>query len=231
MDKYVKLKDVPKGKRWEHYWNYYKIHTIIGGFLLVMGVMLIKDVFFREKVDLVITVASTGYFSEEASQELERCLNEYARDYNGNGHKLVEMYDVTLSTDVNADPQVVMANQTRLLAQFQNTDAAILLMDEEIYEYLGPDEEENLSAGMVDLVGEEAAPLIREDRRRIYLKDLPALQDNEYIQRLPDLFFVIRDESNVNRKNKPEISETYQNSVDFLRNMVRNEVDSADANS
>ena len=208
MDKYVKLKDVPKGKRWEHYWNYYKIHTIIGGFLLVMGVMLIKDVFFREKVDLVITVASTGYFSEEASQELERCLNEYARDYNGNGHKLVEMYDVTLSTDVNADPQVVMANQTRLLAQFQNTDAAILLMDEEIYEYLGPDEEENLYAGMVDLVGEEAAPLIREDRRRIYLKDLPALQDNEYIQRLPDLFFVIRDESNVNRKNKPEISET-----------------------
>ena len=231
MDKYVKLKDVPKGKRWEHYWNYYKIHTIIGGFFLVMGVMLIKDVFFREKVDLVITVASTGYFSEEASQELERCLNEYARDYNGNGHKLVEMYDVTLSTDVNADPQVVMANQTRLLAQFQNTDAAILLMDEEIYEYLGPDEEENLYAGMVDLVGEEAAPLIREDRRRIYLKDLPALQDNEYIQRLPDLFFVIRDESNVNRKNKPEISETYQNSVDFLRNMVRNEVDSADANS
>ena len=231
MDKYVKLKDVPKGKRWEHYWNYYKIHTIIGGFLLVMGVMLIKDVLFREKVDLVITVASTGYFSEEASQELERCLNEYARDYNGNGHKLVEMYDVTLSTDVNADPQVVMANQTRLLAQFQNTDAAILLMDEEIYEYLGPDEEENLYAGMVDLVGEEAAPLIREDRRRIYLKDLPALQDNEYIQRLPDLFFVIRDESNVNRKNKPEISETYQNSVDFLRNMVRNEVDSADANS
>ena len=222
MDKYVKLKDVPKGKRWEHYWNYYKIHTIIGGFLLVMGVMLIKDVFFREKVDLVITVASTGYFSEEASQELERCLNEYARDYNGNGHKLVEMYDVTLSTDVNADPQVVMANQTRLLAQFQNTDAAILLMDEEIYEYLGPDEEENLYVGMVDLVGEEAAPLIREDRRRIYLKDLPALQDNEYIQRLPDLFFVIRDESNVNRKNKPEISETYQNSVDFLRNMVRN---------
>ena len=231
MDKYVKLKDVPKGKRWEHYWNYYKIHTIIGGFLLVMGVMLIKDVFFREKVDLVITVASTGYFSEEASQELERCLNEYARDYYGNGHKLVEMYDVTLSTDVNADPQVVMANQTRLLAQFQNTDAAILLMDEEIYEYLGPDEEENLYAGMVDLVGEEAAPLIREDRRRIYLKDLPALQDNEYIQRLPDLFFVIRDESNVNRKIKPEISETYQNSVDFLRNMVRNEVDSADANS
>ena len=231
MDKYVKLKDVPKGKRWEHYWNYYKIHTIIGGFLLVMGVMLSKDVFFREKVDLVITVASTGYFSEEASQELERCLNEYARDYNGNGHKLVEMYDVTLSTDVNADPQVVMANQTRLLAQFQNTDAAILLMDEEIYEYLGPDEEENLYVGMVDLVGEEAAPLIREDRRRIYLKDLPALQDNEYIQRLPDLFFVIRDESNVNRKNKPEISETYQNSVDFLRNMVRNEVDSADANS
>lgn len=228
MDKYVKLKDVPKGQRWEHYWNYYKIHTIVGGFLLIMGVMLIKDVFFREKVDLVITVATTGYFSEESNEELERYLNEYARDYSGNGHKLVDKYDIILSTDVNADPQVVMANQTRLLAQFQNTDAAILLMDEEIYEYLGSDDEEDLYADMVDLVGEEAAPLIREDRRRIYLKDLPALQDNEYIQRMPDLFFVIRDESNVNRKNKPEVAETYQDSVDFLRNMVRNEVDSAD---
>lgn len=220
MDKYVKIWDVPKGQRWAHYWNYYKIHTFVGGFVLIMLAVLIKDVFFQEKPDLVITVASTKYFSTEAEEELQKTFEEYARDYNGNGHKYIDKYSITMSTEVGADPQVVMANQTRLLAQFQNTDAAILLMDQEIYDYLRSDEEDGLYADIVELVGGEASEYVSEDGKKIYLKELPALQENEYIQRLPDLFFVIRDESNVNRKNKEEVALTYQNSVDFLRNLI-----------
>ena len=83
MDKYVKIWDVPKGKRWEHYWNYYKVHTIVGAFVLILLIMLIKDVFFQEKPDLVVTVASTRYFTTESNEELSKVLSGYARDYNG----------------------------------------------------------------------------------------------------------------------------------------------------
>lgn len=225
MDKYVKIWDVPKGQRWAHYWNYYKVHTIVGGFILILTISLIRDVFFQEKPDLVVTVASTKYFTTECDEELSRVLTSYARDYNGNNHKYIDKYQVTMSTEANADMQMVMASQTKLIAQFQNTDAAIFLLDQDIYDYLRSDEEEDLYADMAVLVGDEAAPFVSEDGKRIYLKELPAFQDNAEIQALPDLFFVIRSESNVNRKNKPEVSLTYQNSVDFLRNLVRNDAE------
>ena len=222
MDKYVKIWDVPKGKRWEHYWNYYKVHTIVGAFVLLLLVMLIKDVFFQEKPDLVVTVASTKYFTTESNEELSRVLSSYARDYNGNNHKFVDHYQVTISTEANADMQMVMASQTKLIAQFQNTDAAGFLLDQDIYDYLRSDEEDGLYADMTEAIGEEAAPFVSEDGKRIYLKELPALQDNAEIQALPDLFFVIRSESNLNRKNEPKAALAYQNSLDFLKNLISN---------
>ncbi len=227
MDKYVKIWDVPKGKRWEHYWNYYKIHTIVGAFILILTVMLIKDVFFQEKPDMVVTVASTRYYSPEAEVELQRVFEGYSRDYTGNGHKYVDKYQIIMSTEANADMQVVMASQTKLVAQFQNTDAAVFLMDQEIYDYLRSDEEEGLYADLTELLGEEARDLVSENGQRIYIKELPAFQENELIQSLPDLFFVIRDESNINRKDKPEVSLAYQNSVDFLRNLIRDDAEEA----
>ena len=216
MDKYVKIWDVPKGKRWEHYWNYYKVHTIVGAFVLILLIMLIKDVFFQEKPDLVVTVASTRYFTTESNEELSKVLSGYARDYNGNRHKFVDNYQVTMSTEANAD---------KLIAQFQNTDAAVFLLDQDIYDYLRSDEEDDLYADMIDVIGDEAAPFVSEDGKRIYLKELPAFQDNDKIQALPDLFFVIRSESNLNRKNKPEVSLAYQNSIDFLKNLISNNME------
>lgn len=222
MDKYVKIWDVPKGKRWEHYWNYYKVHTIVGAFVLLLLAMLIRDVFFQEKPDLVVTVASTKYFTTESNEELSRVLSSYARDYNGNGHKYVDNYQVTMSTEANADMQMVIASQTKLIAQFQNTDAAVFLLDQDIYDYLRSDEEDDLYADMTEVLGDEAEAFVSEDGKRIYLKELPALQDNAEIQALPDLFFVIRSESNVNRKDKPEVALTYQDSIDFLKNLISN---------
>lgn len=218
MDKYVKLKDVPKGKRWEHYWNYYKIHTFIGVFVVIMAAMLIKDVVFKEKVDIVLTVSSVKYTSEEVSAELERALSLHARDFDGNGKRVADIYQITMSTDANADPEMVMAAQTRLIAQFQDKNAIIFLMDEDIYNYLGSDEE--LFADLSQAVGGSVTPLLGEDKTRLYLKDIPVYQDNELLQKLPDLFFVMRREQDVNPKGDEEIALLYSRSVQMMENLA-----------
>lgn len=158
MDKYVKIWDVPKGQRWAHYWNYYKIHTFVGIFVVLMVAMLIKDVVFKEKIDMVLTVSSVRSSTEEVSGELERVLGLYTEDFDGNGKRTTDVNQIVMSTDINADPQMVMAAQTRLIAQFQDKNAIIFLMDEEIYDYLRS--EEDLFADLSQTVGGSVTPLL-----------------------------------------------------------------------
>ena len=221
MDKYMKLKDIPKGKRWAHFWEYYKIHTIVTVAVLVLVVMLVKDVFFREKVDIVITESSVKYTTEAASAELKRVLTLHARDFDGNGERVADVYQITMSTDVNEDPQMIIAAQTRLVAQFQDENAIIFLMDEDIYNYLKSDEDPDaMYADLSETVGGSVTPLLGEDKTRLYLKDIPAYQDNELLQQLPDLFFVMRREEHVNRKGDEKIAEIYDRSVQMMENLA-----------
>ena len=220
MDKYVKPWDVPKGQRWSYFWSYYKVHTIVGIVVLVMVGTLIKDVFFREKPDLTVTVATSGYLSDEATAELQRVFEEYSRDYNENGKKYVDQYEIYLSTEVSADPQLVMAGQTKLLAQFQIPEAIVFLMDQAIYDYLDVDEDEGVFVNLTQAIGEEAAPYVSEDGRRMYCRDIPILKDSPYANMYSELFFVVRDTSAMGERNQKKSAQPYQNSIDFLRNLV-----------
>ena len=135
MDKYMKLKDIPKGQRWEHFWTYYKVQTIIGAFVVLLVAMLVKDVVFKEKVDIYLTVASSEYASDAVSAELSRVLQQYGEDFDGNGDLSVYVDQITMSTEsYTVDPEMVMAAQTRLIAQFQDKNQIIFLMDQDIYD-------------------------------------------------------------------------------------------------
>lgn len=218
MDKYVKLRDVPKGKRWEHYWNYYKVHTFIGAFVLIMVGTLISDVAFREKVDVYLTVASTKYIREENTEALNHLLETGGEDFDGNGKTVVDVNQIYMPTDISADPEVVMAAQTRLIAQFQDKNAIIFLIDQDIYDYLYSDEE--LYANLAETVGGSVTPLLGEDPTRLYLKDIPGVAGNEELEKLPNLFFVMRREQDVNLKNEPKVAEIYQRSVQVMENLA-----------
>lgn len=225
MDKYMKLKDIPKGQRWEHFWTYYKVQTIIGAFVVLLVAMLVKDVVFKEKVDIYLTVASSEYASDAVSAELSRVLQQYGEDFDGNGDLSVYVDQITMSTEsYTVDPEMVMAAQTRLIAQFQDKNQIIFLMDQDIYDYLNYDEEGEdtaIFANLADTVGGSVTPLLGEETDKLYLKDIPAYQENELLQQLPqEMFFVMRREQDVNPKGDEEIAEIYQRSVKMMENLA-----------
>ena len=81
MDKYMKLKDIPKGQRWAHFKEYYKFQTFMAVFIGILLIILVKDMFFSEKYDITITEATTRYYSEEVMSEMDTMFTEHSRDY------------------------------------------------------------------------------------------------------------------------------------------------------
>ena len=117
-----------------------------------------------------------------------------------------------------------MAAQTRVIAQFQDKNQIIFLMDQDIYDYLNYDEEGEdtaIFADLADTVGGSVTPLLGEETDKLYLKDIPAYQENELLQQLPqEMFFVMRREQDVNPKGDEEIAEIYQRSVKMMENLA-----------
>ena len=55
----------------------------------------------------------------------------------------------------------------------------------------------------------------------LYLKDIPAFQDAEYLQYITDdVFFVMRKEEHVNPKGKEKIAELYSRSVQMMESLA-----------
>ena len=223
MDKYMKLKDIPKGQRWAHFKEYYKLQTFMAVFFGILLIILVKDMFFSEKYDITITEATTRYYSEEVTGAMDTMFTEHSRDYDGNNKRNVAVFHITFDTSVNADVQMFMAAQTKLLGQFQDENNSIFLLNEDIYEYLLGDEKvEDSYANLKEVVGGSVTPLLREgDEYRLYLKDIPAFQENETLQLISDdLFFIMRKEEHVNPKGKAKIAELYDRSVQMMESLT-----------
>lgn len=223
MDKYMKLKDIPKGQRWAHFKEYYKFQTFMAVFIGILLIILVKDMFFSEKYDITITEATTRYYSEEVMSEMDTMFTEHSRDYDGNNKRNVAVFHISFDTSVNADVQMFMAAQTKLLGQFQDENNSIFLLDDDLYEYLLGDEKvEDSYANLKEVVGGSVTPLLREgDEYRLYLKDIPAFQESETLQLIPDdLFFIMRREEHVNPKGKAKIAELYNRSVQMMESLA-----------
>lgn len=227
MDKYVKFKDVPKGKRWEHFWTYYKMQTIAVVLALFALIPLLKDVFFKEKVDIVITHMASEYYWDDAVTELDRLLELHARDFDGNGERVAKIDFITLPSD---DAEMALAAQTRIVAQFQDKNSIVFLMDEAMYTYVcgEGEEKEELFADLSETVGGSVTALLGEDKTRLYLKDIPAYQDNELLAELPDdLFFAMRIREHVNPNGKEALAEIYDRGVQMMENLAAGAMEEA----
>ena len=219
----MKLKDIPKGQRWAHFKEYYKFQTFMVVFFGALLIILVKDMFFSEKYDITITEATTRYYSEEVTGAMDTMFTEHSRDYDGNNKRNVAVFHITFDTSVNADVQMFMAAQTKLLGQFQDENNSIFLLNEDIYEYLLGDEKvEDSYANLKEVVGGSVTPLLREgDEYRLYLKDIPAFQESETLQLISDdLFFIMRKEEHVNPKGKAKIAELYDRSVQMMESLA-----------
>ncbi len=159
------------------FWYYNKLKIIIGGIVLILVIMFVKDAFFTPKPDITVMLV-TGRFSLSDGQMtvLKDKMTTAAPDINGDGQVLVQISSTNIP-DSEGDPQMYMASVQKLMAEISVGESYIYLFDDVGYEYLADMEIfDNLKVLFPELNPEEDY--------RISLKGLP-LSDTDYVEEDP----------------------------------------------
>ena len=82
-DKRYRLRDVPKTERWSYFWEYYKLHFIVGLACVISLAYLLYGI-FGPKADITVMWLS-GSYTLEGEGELRSSLENLDWDTNGDG--------------------------------------------------------------------------------------------------------------------------------------------------
>jgi len=116
----------PKGKL-QYFWDYYKVHTIAGIFILIMAVTLIHDIVTAK--DFIFYGIMVNSFQLD-SEALENSFAEYA----GLDLEEYDCYiDTSTSLSLTTYDQYNMATVQKIMAQMQGGDLDVLVFDSEIF--------------------------------------------------------------------------------------------------
>lgn len=135
-----------KEKR-ENFWFYYKWHVIVGIFVAVLLVMLVRDVMTNDPADYTIGVITDSGLPTGAADVLSEKLAPFFDDRDGDGVVTVAIQDYTLPLDEAqdssasagasasgmtggaTDPYTLMAGVTRLTGDLQSDTCVLFLTD------------------------------------------------------------------------------------------------------
>lgn len=135
-------------KRAENYWYYYKIHTVIGLFVLLLVGITIRDKMRQIEYDYCIGVITESDVQYEQLEQLQKVFESYAEDYNEDGEVHVQVEHYMLGNDESMNPQINMANQTKFSGDIQMGQSMIYIYSDEIYK-------EFMSENIFDVENEE----------------------------------------------------------------------------
>lgn len=125
---------------WQKIGNYFyhnKIYIIFGTLLAALAVFLIYDYVSAVRPDAVVMIiASDGEFNF-ITDDISSLLGQYCRDNNGDGKISVRVSYLPASPDENSSGMYYQqADQTKLMAEFQGTEAIMVIGDYEACETL-----------------------------------------------------------------------------------------------
>lgn len=132
------VKNMTIKEKFAHFWNYYKIHTIVT--LVVLGLIGVTVYQFvtTEEYDLEIEFYGTRMVSEEQAAALEDYLKDYVDDMDGDGEKTVKLIRTGSLSEMGAAGYGNM----KFTAELAAGQYAIYILNEEMYDlYMKNDEE------------------------------------------------------------------------------------------
>ena len=138
-DKTYKLKDIPKGQKLAHIWEYYRWHIVVVIALVLAVVSLVVQNLNKEKYDsYMLFTMSGGYVTEETRLALEEGIEELDIDNNGDSYSNLYISNVLFPEDM-LDPttaQEAQVNMQKLIAELTAGECIIQITDDKIYETL-----------------------------------------------------------------------------------------------
>ena len=138
-DKTYKLKDIPKGQKFAHIWEYYKWHIIVIVAFVFAVVSLVVQNLNKERYDsYMLFTMSGGYVEEEDSFALEEGIEELNIDNNGDSYSNLYISTVLFPEDMLAATTAAEAqtNMQRLVAELAAGECVIQITDDDLYKTL-----------------------------------------------------------------------------------------------
>lgn len=126
------LKDIKS--IWENFWYYYKYHVLAALFAALMIGMFIKDKISQIHYDYRVAVLTEQAMGEEVLTTLQESFEAVALDLEKDGKVQIEIMNYVTSKGEAMNPQLEMANQTKLIGDLEAGDSMIFLYSDEIYE-------------------------------------------------------------------------------------------------
>ena len=119
------LRPVTLRQKWENFWFYHKKAMILGGFLVVLFAVTLWQFLAKERADYTVMLAMDKAVPATVVEALEGYLAGCGEDLNGDGKVIVDVYDISTSTnnDINR------SNATKLMAELQNGEIMLFFVD------------------------------------------------------------------------------------------------------
>lgn len=118
-------------QRLENFWFYYRWHVIGGAAALAMVALFVRDIVSQVHPDYQLGILTDQYVSDQQREAWEGFLNTQIDDRNGDGKvaSAVVVYTMPKLGDTPLDPNMHMANMTRLSADLQSCETMVFLSD------------------------------------------------------------------------------------------------------
>jgi len=138
-----------KDKKWfENYWFYYKIHTIVGIFAVIILIFSLVECANKVYPDLTVSYIGEKVFSEEVSTQLKQTFEGYIDDATKNGKIDVEFMPMTLSKDAKSEQDIAIVQKVQL--EIAAGETYLYIMDKTYFEQYS---KEGLFLNIADQLG------------------------------------------------------------------------------
>lgn len=147
----MKINNKKIDKKWfENYWYYYKIHTIVGIFVLLIMVYTITECVNAVTPDVTVSYVGGLYFGEEFSKQFEQMLCECIDDIDNDGIKKIQFNSLTVSDDIKSEQDIAMGQKVQL--EIAVGDTYLYFMDKKQFDIYSQQE---MFSDISEYIGED----------------------------------------------------------------------------
>lgn len=205
---------------------HYKVPIILCICTAFILTYLTVDYLNREVMDIrVLMVSSTedaGAVISIKGEQLEKAFERYCPDYDENGSVHVEAYVIDIYRSEHADPNMVMANQTKLFGEMQSGVGQMIMANKDAFAaILGEDEKmEDYFTDLSELFPDD--PQVT-DSYYYMVKGSNLAFAASWEPSLPDDMYIAVRKNTSGFGSNPEKTEIYRNqALEVLGNIVDN---------
>jgi hypothetical protein len=172
----TKIRNLPKGKRWEYIWEYYKWHFVSVLFIIFTLVTTLHQCATKPVYDLQIMIATEQEIAPAQADLLRAEAEGIVSDSTGNG--VNEVYVMPLTLNPDGDPQIMQANHTKFTVELAMPESYVFILSKKYAEQvIGADFFEKVGAWaggesedeLVSLKGNEKLASLGIDAEDLYL--------------------------------------------------------------